>query len=90
MAGAPVALLLRARPRWQAGWALGVMVTALTTSLLLLAQVWRGGEDGYLPSRTSVVMFSNRHIDRHLRPASTQMANRFHAALDSRRAEVEV
>jgi hypothetical protein len=48
----------------------------------------RGGEDGYLPSRTSVVMFSNREIDRDLRPASTQMANRFQAALDSRRAEV--
>lgn len=44
LTGAPVALLLRSRPRWQAGWALGVMVTALTSSVLLLAQVWRGGQ----------------------------------------------
>ena len=27
LTGAPVALLLRAQPRWQAGWALGVMMT---------------------------------------------------------------
>ena len=43
LTGAPVALLLRRRPKVQAGWALGVMLTALACSLLLLAQVWRGG-----------------------------------------------
>ena len=42
LTGAPVALLLRRRPKVQAGWALGVMLTALACSLLLLAQVWRG------------------------------------------------
>jgi hypothetical protein len=43
-AGAPVALLLAGRPRVQSGWALGVMLTALTCSLLLLAQVWSSGQ----------------------------------------------
>ncbi len=44
LTGAPVALLLRRHPKVQAGWALGAMLTALTCSLLLLAQVWRGGQ----------------------------------------------
>ncbi len=44
LTGAPVALLLRRHPKVQAGWALGVMLTALACSLLLLAQVWRGGQ----------------------------------------------
>lgn len=44
LTGAPVALLLRGWPRWQAGWALGVLSTALAASLLLLAQVWRSGQ----------------------------------------------
>jgi multicomponent Na+:H+ antiporter subunit D len=44
LTGAPVALLMRSRPRWQAGWALGVMATALAASLLLLAQVWSSGQ----------------------------------------------
>lgn len=42
--GAPVALLLRRRPKVQAGWTLGVMLTALACSMLLLAQVWRSGQ----------------------------------------------
>ncbi|MDA0250741.1 MAG: hypothetical protein O3B27_10230 [Actinomycetota bacterium] len=48
----------------------------------------RTGEDGYLPSRTSVVIFSSRDIERHLRPASTRMANRFQEALAGSRAGV--
>lgn len=44
LTGAPVALLLARRPRVQSGWALGVMLTAVTASVLLLAQVWRSGQ----------------------------------------------
>lgn len=44
LAAAPVALLLSARPRWQAGWALGAMATSLASSVLLLAHVWRSGQ----------------------------------------------
>jgi multicomponent Na+:H+ antiporter subunit D len=44
LAGAPVALLLARRPRVQSGWALGVLLAALASSVLLLAQVWRGGQ----------------------------------------------
>lgn len=50
----------------------------------------RGDEDGYLPSRTSVIVFSNREIERHLCKASTRMVNRFHAAIDSRRSQAGV
>lgn len=48
----------------------------------------RGGTDGHLPSRTTVVAFSTREVDRHLRPASTQMVNRLTVALDGGRAAV--
>ena len=44
LTGAPVALLLARRPRVQSGWALGVLLAALTSSALLLAQVWRSGQ----------------------------------------------
>ena len=44
LAGALLALVLRRYPRIQAGWALGVMVTSLVSSSLLLAQVWRTGQ----------------------------------------------
>jgi multicomponent Na+:H+ antiporter subunit D len=44
LAGAPVALLLRRHAKVQAGWALGVMLTAFATSVVLLAQVWRSGQ----------------------------------------------
>jgi multicomponent Na+:H+ antiporter subunit D len=44
LAGAPIALLLAGRPRVQSGWALGVMLAALASSALLLAQVWRSGQ----------------------------------------------
>ena len=43
LAGSAVALLLRKRPRFQAGWALAVMLTSLATSSLLLARVWSSG-----------------------------------------------
>ena len=48
-----------------------------------------GDQSGYLPSRTTVVAFSNREISHHLRPASTQIANRFTQALDNGRAAVK-
>jgi multicomponent Na+:H+ antiporter subunit D len=41
--GAMIALLLRRRRPLQAGWTLGVMVTALLSSLWLLVTVWQGG-----------------------------------------------
>ncbi len=44
LAAAPVALLLARWPKAQAGWALGAMLAALLTSVLLLAQVWRTGQ----------------------------------------------
>jgi multicomponent Na+:H+ antiporter subunit D len=44
LAGAPIALLLARRPRVQSGWTLGVLLTALASSGLLLAQVWRSGQ----------------------------------------------
>jgi multicomponent Na+:H+ antiporter subunit D len=44
LTGAPIALLLARWPRVQSGWALGVMLTALASSALLLAQVWRSGQ----------------------------------------------
>ncbi len=46
LTGAPIALLLARRPRVQSGWALGVLLTALASSALLLAQVWRSGQPG--------------------------------------------
>ena len=44
LVGAMVALVLRKQPAWQAGWALGTMITGLASSVWLLAAVWRGGE----------------------------------------------
>jgi multicomponent Na+:H+ antiporter subunit D len=44
LTGAPIALLLARRPRVQSGWTLGVLLAALASSALLLAQVWRSGQ----------------------------------------------
>ncbi len=44
LAGTPVALLLRRRPRAQSAWALGVMLTTLLVSLRLLGVIWSGGQ----------------------------------------------
>ena len=44
LAGSPVALLLRKYPGVQGAWALGVMLTSLAASGLLLADVWAGGQ----------------------------------------------
>ena len=43
LAGSAVALLLRKRPRLQAGWALAVMLASLAASSWLLARVWSSG-----------------------------------------------
>lgn len=44
LAGAVGVLLLWRAPRWQGRWALGVMLSALASSTLLLARVWTGGQ----------------------------------------------
>lgn len=44
LAATPIALLLSRWPRWQSAWTLGALATALGSSALLLAEVWRRGE----------------------------------------------
>ena len=44
LTGAAVAILLRKRRGWQAGWTLATMIASMVFSFLLLAAVWRGGE----------------------------------------------
>jgi multicomponent Na+:H+ antiporter subunit D len=42
--GSAVALLVRSRKRFQAGWSLGIMIGSLATSTWLLARVWLAGK----------------------------------------------
>jgi multicomponent Na+:H+ antiporter subunit D len=44
LTGAAVAILLRKKHAWQAGWTLVTMIASMVCSFLLLAAVWRGGE----------------------------------------------
>ncbi len=44
LTGAAVAILLRKKHAWQAGWTLATMITSMACSFLLLAAVWQRGE----------------------------------------------
>ena len=44
LTGAAVAILLRRKRAWQAGWTLIVMVASMLFSFLLLATLWQGGD----------------------------------------------
>ncbi len=44
LTGAAVAILLRRKRAWQAGWTLATMSTSMVCSFLLLAAVWQSGE----------------------------------------------
>lgn len=44
LTGAAVAILLRKKHAWQAGWTLVTMISSMVCSFLLLGAVWQGGE----------------------------------------------
>jgi multicomponent Na+:H+ antiporter subunit D len=44
LTGAAVAILLRKKRAWQAGWTLMTMIASMLCSFLLLTEVWQGGE----------------------------------------------
>jgi multicomponent Na+:H+ antiporter subunit D len=44
LTGAAVAILLRKKCGWQAGWTLATMIASMVCSFLLLAAVWQAGE----------------------------------------------
>ncbi len=44
LTGAAVAILLRKKRAWQAGWTLATMIASMACSFLLVAAVWQGGE----------------------------------------------